>query len=105
MNALPALRADERKQLFWFLMLAFYVLAAGYGLREPWPSDEPRFVLVAKQMVDSGNYLFPHRGIQLYPDKPSLTLHSNGTSHTAMAIRKKTRPLDQRKMFLLACFI
>ena len=72
MNALPALRADERKQLFWFLMLAFYVLAAGYGLREPWPSDEPRFVLVAKQMVDSGNYLFPHRGIQLYPDKPPI---------------------------------
>ncbi len=72
MNALPALRADERKQLFWFLMLAFFVLAAGYGLREPWPSDEPRFVLVAKQMVDSGNYLFPHRGIQLYPDKPPI---------------------------------
>lgn len=70
MNALPALGADERKQLFWFLVLAFIVLAAGYGLREPWPSDEPRFVLVAKQMVDSGSYLFPHRGIQLYPDKP-----------------------------------
>ncbi len=72
MNALPALSTDDRKQLFWFLLLAFFILAAGYGLREPWPSDEPRFVLVAKQMVDSGNYLFPHRGIQLYPDKPPV---------------------------------
>lgn len=72
MNALPALSAEDRKQLFWFLLLAFFILAAGYGLREPWPSDEPRFVLVAKQMVDSGNYLFPHRGIQLYSDKPPV---------------------------------
>ncbi|MGH8108611.1 MAG: ArnT family glycosyltransferase [Arenimonas sp.] len=70
MTALPALSLDDRKQLFWFFVLAFVVLAAGYGLREPWPSDEPRFVLVAKQMVESGNYLFPHRGIELYPDKP-----------------------------------
>ncbi len=72
MTALPALNRDERKQLFWFFVLAFLLLAAGYGLREPWPSDEPRFVLVAKQMVESGNYLFPHRGIELYPDKPPL---------------------------------
>ncbi|MGH8052152.1 MAG: ArnT family glycosyltransferase [Arenimonas sp.] len=72
MNALPALSIDERKQLFWFFMLAFFILAAGYGMREPWPSDEPRFVLVAKQMVESGNYLFPHRGIQLYSDKPPV---------------------------------
>lgn len=70
MNALPALSTDDRKQLFWFFVLAFVLLAAGYGMREPWPSDEPRFVLVAKQMVESGNYLFPHRGIELYPDKP-----------------------------------
>lgn len=72
MNALPTLSTDDRKHLFWFFVLAFFMLAAGYGLREPWPSDEPRFVLVAKQMVESGNYLFPHRGIQLYPDKPPV---------------------------------
>lgn len=72
MNPLTALTSDERKQLFWFFLLAFFILATGYGLREPWPSDEPRFVLVAKQMVESGNYLFPHRGIELYPDKPPV---------------------------------
>ncbi|HNV84981.1 MAG TPA: glycosyltransferase family 39 protein [Arenimonas sp.] len=70
MNPLAELKADERREWFWFFILAFFILAAGYGMREPWPSDEPRFVLVAKQMVESGNYLFPHRGIELYPDKP-----------------------------------
>ncbi len=70
MNPLAELNAEERRQWFWFFILAFFILAAGYGMREPWPSDEPRFVLVAKQMVESGNYLFPHRGIELYPDKP-----------------------------------
>lgn len=70
--SLHELDQNDRKQFFWFFVLAFLVLAAGYGLREPWPSDEPRFVLVAKQMVESGNYLFPHRGIELYPDKPPV---------------------------------
>lgn len=62
--------ATDRRQAWFLFVIAFFVLAAGYGLREPWPADEPRFVLVAKQMVESGDYLFPHRGAELYPDKP-----------------------------------
>ena len=64
--------ADQRRQLYWFFAIAFVVLAAGIGLRDPWPADEPRFVLVAKQMWESGDWLFPHRGRELYPDKPPL---------------------------------
>lgn len=63
---------NERRQTFWFFFIAFWILAAGYGLRDPWPADEPRFVLVARQMVESGDWLFPHRGIELYPDKPPV---------------------------------
>ena len=63
---------NERRQTFLFFLIAFWVLAVGYGLRDPWPADEPRFVLVAKQMVESGDWLFPHRGIELYPDKPPV---------------------------------
>ena len=63
---------DDRRQAFWFFVIAFWVLAVGFGLRDPWPADEPRFVLVAKQMVESGNWLFPHRGHELYADKPPL---------------------------------
>ena len=63
--------ADARAtRLFW--LAAFAVLAAGYGLRDPWPADEPRFVLVAQQMLASGDFLFPHRGQELYADKPPL---------------------------------
>ncbi|BCT92036.1 hypothetical protein LYSHEL_10600 [Lysobacter helvus] len=64
--------ARQRRELFWFLAIAFVVLAAGIGLRAPWPADEPRFALVAKQMWDSGQWLFPHRGHELYADKPPL---------------------------------
>jgi len=70
----PAVPLDprQRRELWWFVAIAFVVLAAGIGLRQPWPSDEPRFVLVAKQMWESGDWWFPHRGAELYPDKPPL---------------------------------
>lgn len=58
--------------IIWFFIIAFIILFAGFGLRDPWPADEPRFVLVAKQMVDSGNWFIPHRGIEIYPDKPPV---------------------------------
>jgi 4-amino-4-deoxy-L-arabinose transferase-like glycosyltransferase len=60
------------RELCWLLGLALLVLGAGLGLREPWPADEPRFALVARQMVESGQWLFPMRGAELYPDKPPL---------------------------------
>ena len=66
----PFLADRERRHALLFFALALLVLGAGYGLRDPWPADEPRFVLVAKQMVESGDFLFPHRGGELYPDKP-----------------------------------
>ncbi|MEO8546086.1 MAG: glycosyltransferase family 39 protein [Burkholderiaceae bacterium] len=67
--------AALNRRLFWWLMLvALVVLGAGIGLRDPWPSDEPRFTLVAKQMIESGDWLFPHRGIELYSDKPPMLM-------------------------------
>ena len=63
------------RRWFWCLMLvALVVLGAGIGLRDPWPSDEPRYTLVAKQMVASGDWLFPHRGSELYSDKPPMLM-------------------------------
>ena len=65
-------RASRDTRLFW--ILALLVIGAGIGLRDPWPADEPRFALAAKQMVESGNWLFPHRGIELYSDKPPMLM-------------------------------
>lgn len=65
-------RRWNQNDLLWLMLAAIVILAAGLGLRHPWPADEPRFVLVAQTMVDTGNYLFPYRGLELYPDKPPL---------------------------------
>ena len=74
----------QRRELWWFLAIAFVVLAAGIGLRQPWPSDEPRFVLVAKQMWESGDWWFPHRGAELYPDKPPLYFWMLGAAYAVV---------------------
>lgn len=66
--------ATARRAFRWFMLLALVVLAAGLGLRGPWPPDEPRFALVARQMVESGQWLFPHRGLELYADKPPMLM-------------------------------
>ena len=66
--------AQERRWLFWLMLAALVLLGAGIGLRDPWPSDEPRYTLVAKQMIASGDWLFPHRGSELYSDKPPMLM-------------------------------
>ncbi|PWK84349.1 4-amino-4-deoxy-L-arabinose transferase-like glycosyltransferase [Fulvimonas soli] len=66
--------APARRAFGWFMLLALVVLAAGIGLRDPWPPDEPRFALMARQMLESGQWLFPHRGQELYSDKPPLLM-------------------------------
>ncbi|WP_256645875.1 ArnT family glycosyltransferase [Thermomonas paludicola] len=63
-------RTQRDTWLFW--LFALLILATGLGLRDPWPADEPRFALVARHMVESGDWLFPRRGIELYSDKPPL---------------------------------
>jgi 4-amino-4-deoxy-L-arabinose transferase-like glycosyltransferase len=71
----------ERREFRWLMLLAFVLLGAGIGLRDPWPSDEPRFTLAAKQMVESGDWLFPHRGRELYSDKPPVLMWSEALSY------------------------
>ena len=71
-SPLKPLSPKARHELLWFAGVTILLLAAGLGLRDPWPADEPRFALVAQQMVASGDWLFPHRGSELYPDKPPL---------------------------------
>lgn len=74
----PTWRNDTT--LFW--IIAVLVLGAGLGLRDPWPADEPRFALVAKHMIESGDWLFPHRGSELYSDKPPLFMWLQAIAYT-----------------------
>ncbi len=48
------------------------LVATGIGLRDPWPADEPRFALIARDMVANQDWLIPRVGGALYPDKPPL---------------------------------
>lgn len=58
--------------LLWLALLALLLIATGIGLRDPWPADEPRFALVARDMVATGEWLLPRVGGQPYADKPPL---------------------------------
>lgn len=61
------------------LALAAILLFAGMGLRSPWPPDEPRFAYIAHEMLHTGQWLFPARGGELYPDKPPLFMWAIAT--------------------------
>lgn len=64
--------AGDRLAFYWLLLAALVVIAAGLGLRDPWPADEPRFALIARDMVDTGRLFFPRVAEVLYPDKPPV---------------------------------
>ena len=67
-------QTEIKKLTFWLFAITALVILAGIGLRDPWPPDEPRFALMAKEMWDTGNWFFPHRGGEIYPDKPPMVM-------------------------------
>ena len=83
----PASLLDHRLRPVsgWLLagLLITCVLAAGIGLRLPLPPDEPRFVLAAQAMLDTGNWLLPHRGTELYAEKPPVFMWLQAASLAA----------------------
>jgi 4-amino-4-deoxy-L-arabinose transferase-like glycosyltransferase len=60
----------------WLFIMASSLILIGLGLRDPWPADEPRFAEIAKEMVETGQWFFPMRGGELYPDKPPIFMWS-----------------------------
>lgn len=76
-NIYDTLQSLPRNQLM-LLLLAFaaVIIFAGMGIRSPWPADEPRFAEIAREMVDSGQWLIPMRGGEFYPDKPPVFMWS-----------------------------
>lgn len=78
----------------WLLLaLLLFALAAGIGLRDPSPPDEPRFVLAASAMVDSGDWLLPRRGREFYAEKPPVFMWMQAAAWTLVR--------DWRVAFLL----
>ncbi len=54
------------------LVLCFLLIGACIGLRDPWMVDEERFMGVALEMIQNGNWLVPFRASEAYADKPPL---------------------------------
>lgn len=48
------------------------LLGVGIGQYDLWPSDEPRFAEVAREMVESGDFLVPRVNGEAYREKPPL---------------------------------
>ena len=65
-------RREIVRDLILLGLLALVLLAPGLGMRDPWPADEPRFALIARDMVVTGEWLFPQVGGDLYQDKPPV---------------------------------
>ncbi len=65
-------RRDTVIDLAWLAAIGLLLMGAGLGLRDPWPADEPRFALVAQDMLRSGDWLIPRVGGDLYADKPPV---------------------------------
>lgn len=60
------------RDLAWLALALALIIGSGLGIRDPWPADEPRFAIVARDMVLTGEWLFPRVGGDLYQDKPPL---------------------------------
>ena len=66
----------ERADLLLLMLIGLAVFSSGLGLKDPWPADEPRFALIAREMVETGDGFFPRRASELYADKPPIFLWS-----------------------------
>ncbi len=84
---------DPGRDLLWLLLFALVLLASGLGLRDPWPADEPRFAMIARDIVESGRWFLPQRGPELYAEKPPVFIWAQ-----ALALRAVG---DLRLAFLL----
>jgi len=65
----PSIRNSD---LLWLGLALLIIIGTGIGIRDPWPADEPRFAAVARDMVATGEWLFPRVGGDLYQDKPPM---------------------------------
>lgn len=64
--------ASPARDIALLLALGLLLFGAGLGLRDPWPADEPLHALIAREMLATGNWLFPMVGGEFFQDKPPL---------------------------------
>ncbi len=101
----PAAEYPERADLLLLTMLGLAIFSAGLGLKDPWPPDEPRFALIAQEMVETGDFFFPHRAGQLYADKPPIFLWSVAGVYAATGSMRLAHLLPSLVSSLITLFL
>lgn len=60
----------HKAELLLVLVLFFVIVFPIGHPRDLWEPDEPRFAQVAREMIETGDFVMPHRNGNPYPDKP-----------------------------------
>jgi 4-amino-4-deoxy-L-arabinose transferase-like glycosyltransferase len=68
----PDPRGARRRDLAVLALVSALLFLPGLGRRDLWNPDEPRYGEVAREMVESGEYVVPHFNGRLYTQKPPL---------------------------------
>ncbi len=86
----PAHRARGLREAAAVFLLALGLFATGALLRDPWRTDEHRYLEVAREMaVPGASWLVPHLGGEVYTSKPP------GYFWTAAALHRAGVPLPE----------
>ncbi|MCZ7651285.1 MAG: glycosyltransferase family 39 protein [Thermoanaerobaculia bacterium] len=61
-----------RRERLLVAVLALAIFLPGIAARDLWNPDEPRYAQVAREMLESGEFLVPHLNGRIYSEKPPL---------------------------------
>jgi 4-amino-4-deoxy-L-arabinose transferase-like glycosyltransferase len=59
-------------QLLVLLSICYFLFFFRMGARDLWNPDEPRYAQVAREMIETGEWVVPHLNGEVYPEKPPL---------------------------------
>ena len=94
------------RPLLWLMLLAGLLAFAFQGSRGLWEPDEGRYTNVALQMMDSGDYLVPHRHHgTLHVTKPPVTYWALAGSFGAFGHNEWSARLPMALAYLLTVFL
>jgi len=66
------LGAKSEKAIVLLLLVCYFLFFFRIGARDLWNPDEPRYAQVAREMLETGEWVLPHLNGEVYPEKPPL---------------------------------